>query len=1170
MPPRPAAPLTALPAALLTTLAANPAPAAGAAADDPVAAMLAGGGTSPAAAPALPPEATPTWWDAVRRRLLAAAPAWTAEADQASAEFGAAVATAGDVNGDGFSDVIVGAHFFANGESFEGRVFVYHGSAAGLSPVPAWTAEGNQAQADFGFSVGTAGDVNGDGYSDVIIGARVFDNGETDEGRAFVYHGSANGLAATPAWTAEGNQATAWFGFAVATAGDVNGDGFSDVIVGAPAFDNGQTNEGRIFLYLGSAGGLAAVPAWTAESNRAGALLGGAVATAGDVNGDGYSDPVAGAAQWTNGQSNEGALFVYLGGAGGPGAAASWSYESDQSSAFLGQSVGTAGDVNGDGFSDVIAGAPWFDAGETDEGAVFVFHGSAAGPGAAPAWTAGGDQANAHLGNSVAPLGDTNGDGYADVIAGAPDFDDGETNEGQVRVWLGGPAGLAAGAAWTFCPDQAGARAGQSVATAGDVNGDGWSDALAGVPLLDAGETNEGRVFAWHGATSPLSETALWSVEGNSLQGEFGYAVASAGDVNGDGYGDVVVGSRSHTGTKFEQGRVSVFHGSASGLSLTPAWTFDGEFSDVRLGGSVGGAGDVNGDGYDDVIAGARLFQGTGRAYVWHGSPTGLGATPAWTADGTQAGQSFGGWVAGAGDVNGDGYADVIIGSFHFDVAAQDEGRAFAYHGSPSGLAATPAWTASGDQASAYFGHPVAAAGDVNGDGYGDVIVSAPYYAVTFNEQGRAYVFHGSPIGLGPAPAWTATGTQNGERLGQSAAGAGDVNGDGFSDVILGAAYHTGGLVWQGSAFVHFGAPAGLSVAPDWTADGPSEFGAFGYSVASAGDVDGDGFSDVIVGAFGGGTSPASAHVFHGAADGPGPEPAWTTPTPQNGSAFGSCVASAGDVDGDGFADAILGAPWYQNPTTREGLAILHHGNGGECRITLPRQQRTDGVTPIGTHGRSDSETAFRIRAIMLSAFGRTRLQMEHEAKPLGVPFDGTNTIPGGYFDIGSDGIIHFNRLVGGLEPATRYHWRVRAKYDLVRTPFQRNGPWIHLPSRGWNEADLRTGGTSVVGVPVPAIAAGATGGVRLALRASGPNPANGPVELRLALGAPATVVVDVLDVRGRRVAGILRGAHLDAGSHALSWDGRDTGGAPAAAGVYFVRARTAAASVVRRVVLVR
>src|SRR5439155_4465222 len=193
-----------------------------------------------------------------------------------------------------------------NGQTDEGRAFVFLGSASGLASTPAWTAESDQASADFGASVATAGDVNGDGYADVIVGAHLYDNGQSNEGRAFVFLGSASGLASTPAWTAESNQANADFGVSVATAGDVNGDGYSDVIVGAPLYDNGQTDEGRAFLYLGSASGLSASPAWTAESDQAGAQFAASVASAGDVNGDGFDDVLVGAPLFDNGQTDEG------------------------------------------------------------------------------------------------------------------------------------------------------------------------------------------------------------------------------------------------------------------------------------------------------------------------------------------------------------------------------------------------------------------------------------------------------------------------------------------------------------------------------------------------------------------------------------------------------------------------------------------------------------------------------------------------------------------------------------------------------------------------------------------------------------------------------------------------------------------------------------------------
>jgi hypothetical protein len=232
--------------------------------------------------------------------------------------------------------VIVGAPYFANGQSGEGVSFVYYGGASGLSATPAWTAESDQVSAGFGISVSTAGDVNGDGYSDVIVGAYYFDSGQNNEGRSFVYYGGASGLSATPAWTAESDQANAWFGWAVSTAGDVNGDGYSDVIVGAPYFNNDQVSEGRSFVYYGSASGLSAAPAWTAESDRASAQFGWSVSTAGDVNGDGYSDVIIGASYFTNGESGEGRSFVYYGGASGLSATPAWTAESDQASAFFG------------------------------------------------------------------------------------------------------------------------------------------------------------------------------------------------------------------------------------------------------------------------------------------------------------------------------------------------------------------------------------------------------------------------------------------------------------------------------------------------------------------------------------------------------------------------------------------------------------------------------------------------------------------------------------------------------------------------------------------------------------------------------------------------------------------------------------------------------------------
>jgi uncharacterized protein (TIGR03382 family) len=431
---------------------------------------------------------------------------WAVSGDQSAGYFGASVSSAGDVNGDGFDDVIVGAWQANDGEVFEGVAYVFLGSSTGLAPVPSWTADADETYANFGFSVAAAGDVNGDGFDDVIVGAPVEDDLVTDEGQAHVYLGSATGLATLPVWSAGSLQGGAGFGTSVACAGDVDGDGFDDVIVGAPGYDGGDDAEGRAYVFMGSPTGPEAVASWTAESDEVSAFFGTSVASAGDINDDGYDDVIVGAYASVSGPDEGGLASMFLGSPSGLDDDPLWEVDADQDNAGFGSAVAPAGDVNDDGFGDVIVGAPSYDDPEIDEGQAFAYHGSAWGLGGSSAWTADSDQDGASFGTSVASAGDVNGDGYDDVIVGAPTYDGGVDDEGRVEVYLGSESGLETTPLFTVEGEQGGARLGGSVASAGDVNGDGYDDVIAGAFQYDDKYDDVGKAFVYLGGPTGTAE----------------------------------------------------------------------------------------------------------------------------------------------------------------------------------------------------------------------------------------------------------------------------------------------------------------------------------------------------------------------------------------------------------------------------------------------------------------------------------------------------------------------------------------------------------------------------------------------------------------------------------------------------------------------------------------
>jgi FG-GAP repeat len=994
---------------------------------------------------------------------LSSSPSWTAESNSDKAAMGASVCSAGDVNGDGYGDVIIGAPEFDNGIYRQGKVYVYHGSAAGLSASPNWSFLGNQIQCFLGTSVSTAGDVNGDGYSDVIIGAPDYTNGQTREGKVFVFYGSSSGLNASPNWTAESNASDSKFGISVSTCGDVNGDGYSDVIIGSSTYDNGPNGKGKAFVYFGSPSGLSLNANWSAVSHQDNSGFGNCVSTAGDVNGDGYSDIIIASYLYDNGQIDEGRVFAYYGSSTGPDTAFNWSAESNQTAAEFGISISTAGDVNGDGYSDVIIGAEKFDVPAIDAGKIFVYNGSASGLSALPNWTYSETQASANLGYSVSLAGDVNGDGYSDIIASAISYDNGETNEGKVYLFYGGSTGINVTPDWSAEGNQSEANFGSSVFTAGDVNGDGISDIIIGAKKFDNGQTDEGKVFVYTGSASGLAQTHDWTYGDIVNDSKLGTSVSNAGDVNGDGYSDIIFSApdynTNHTGFVFG------FYGSANGFSLGPNWITSNYVPYSEYGTSVSTAGDVNGDGYSDVLVGAyndtTVLNGhTGKVYLYLGSASGLSATPDWVANGGQDSCYFGYSVSTAGDINGDGYSDVIIGAMKYDDTYTDEGKIFVYYGSASGLPSTAGFTFHPNIANKYFGRSVSSAGDFNGDGFGDVVIGGSKYVTNGSDNnGSFYAMQGTINGLLNGYVLNVNGVNEDATLGWSVSCAGDINGDGYSDIIIGTPKYSNGQTEEGKITIYKGSQFGFVNSVPVNIESNVAMANFGQSVSSAGDVNGDGYSDVATGAwnyYNGTFYVGAAYVYYGSASGVSAANYWSNVSTTVFSQFGYCVSSAGDVNGDGYSDIIVGSP---NNHFR-GSVFVYFGNEKKCIKSNIQQYKPNSNNVVSAGGFTGTSGGVKLSLFGKSFSGRADCKMVYEYKGNGQPFSSglniSNSVSssgsGNITDVGISG-LNFTKDISGLNPAYEYKWRTRLQYNQINNPYQKYGPWKYYNNYSTNPA---------------------------------------------------------------------------------------------------------------------
>ncbi len=421
----------------------------------------------------------------------------------------------------------------------------------------------------------------------------------------------------------------------------------------------------------------------------------------------------------------------------------------------------------------------------------------------------------------------------------------------------------------------------------------------------------------------------LYQWDGAAANDRFGYSVSAAGDLNQDGFDDLIVGTKySSPGGLTEAGSAFVY----SGVDGSLLYQWDGATANARLGASVSSAGDVNGDGFDDVIVSTY---GVGTVSVY----SGMDGSELHQWNGTGSGDWFGISVSGAGDVNADNFDDVIVGAWYADPGGiSNAGSAFIYSGADGSLLHRLDGVGSYDR----IGYSVSGAGDVNRDGYFDVIVGAPYAGHgSTGDAGSAMVYSG----LDGTLLYQWDGQLSGEELGHSVSDAGDVNQDGFDDFLIGAQAggHSNG--WAGTAYVYSGMDGALLF--QWEGVLGDKFGT---SVSGAGDIDGDGTNDLIVGArfasHGGFSLAGSAYIYSGA----------------NGSLlqrldggaaydyFGGSVSGAGDVNGDGLDDLIISAHYADpmgfsnagsvyvysfNPFMRANISSISASAGGVLNLDL-------------------------------------------------------------------------------------------------------------------------------------------------------------------------------------------------------------------------------------------
>ena len=857
--------------------------------------------------------------------------------DNAGDEAGSGVEIIPDVDGDGLDDILIGAAKSSAGGTNAGKIYLIFSSSLGSN------SSIDLSQADYQF-IGEANsrlgdhlssaDIDGDGREDLLFGAPYYDS---FSGRSYVI--LADSLSSSNVLLMANNYdyriqgsgfSDYWIG--AISGGDFDNDGLGDILIGAPQITG--SGAGYAYLFFGAnLGGSVSLSVASADiifnGETAGDYAGHDVRNAGDIDGDGSDDILISAILNSDGASDAGKVYLILGSSLNGVSTfelvdADYSFVGENSNDESGRSISGAGDIDGDGISDILIGAPYQDDGGSNAGKAYLFSGASILEN--PLYTAfdlfeadysfTGSGSDEYVGEVDLVSGDINGDTVQDVLVGAAGNDelalylgcefinDAPTRPDVMISWSSGgiyaqesddlictaagsvdPEGDPEGGSISYAyswESSAGATVSGAAVLGSETNADErWTCTVVASDGIES-RTVQQDVWIYTAfwedcpTTQSMSEAAYIFL-GESGGDQAGYETSSAGDIDGDGLDDILVSAIQNEETGgASSGKVYLILGSSLQTSSTidlgnADYSFLAENIGDHLGSSVASAGDVDGDGLDDILIGAaqnntggseagKVYLILGATLMGHnGSTFNLG-----NADhsflGSAAGNHTGNYVAGIGDVDGDGLDDIMIGASQAD---NQSGRSYLFFGASLGGSTNFDFNAdhifygedSADQSGFSF-----AGGDINGDGLSDIVISAPYNDDGGTDAGKIYLILGSSLQEGVVPVnlsdadYMFLGENAGDYAGYSVSVAGNLDGDSNADIIIGAEHSHDGGTDSGKAYVLLGASLGSFIVvdlsqADYSFIGEEDFDNAGHKVSAVEDADGDGLDDILIAA---------------------------------------------------------------------------------------------------------------------------------------------------------------------------------------------------------------------------------------------------------------------------------------------------------------------------------